>query len=142
VQSSAIQNLVTYGGTGYHRRRCETELNALPQFTTEIDGLDLVNRLGYARYVAQDGDIGAAVTDAMAIQALDGLAGIHLNFLRRPPLEVAAALLGRAPAPLRLEEPAVSRPPIRTDQGDQHVCHDRKSGGRHSNPAIHDPEDP
>ena len=44
-------------------------------------------------------DIGAAVTDAMAIQAPDGL-GRHstLNFLRRPPLKVAAALLGRAPA--------------------------------------------
>jgi len=35
----------------------------------------------------------------MAVQAPDGLAGIHLNFLRRPPLEVAAALLGRAPVP-------------------------------------------
>jgi pimeloyl-ACP methyl ester carboxylesterase len=59
----------------------------------------LMNRLGYTRYVAQGGDIGAGVTDAMAIQAPDGLAGIHLNFLRRPPLAVAAALLGRAPVP-------------------------------------------
>jgi len=59
----------------------------------------LMHRLGYTRYVAQGGDIGAAVTDAMAIQAPDGLAGIHLNFLRRPPLEVAAALTGRAPVP-------------------------------------------
>ena len=39
VQSSAIQNLVTYWGTGYHWRRCEAELNALPQFTAGIDGL-------------------------------------------------------------------------------------------------------
>ena len=60
---------------------------------------ELMCRLGYTRYVAQGGDIGAAVTDAMAIQAPEGLAGIHLNFLRRPPLEVAAALLGRAPVP-------------------------------------------
>src|SRR4249919_1745108 len=60
---------------------------------------ELMNRLGYDRYVAQGGDVGAAVTDAMAIQAPDGLAGVHLNFLRRPPLKVAAALLGRAPAP-------------------------------------------
>jgi len=60
---------------------------------------ELMNRLGYTRYVAQGGDIGAGVTDAMAIQAPDGLAGIHLNFLRRPPLDVAAALLGRAPVP-------------------------------------------
>jgi pimeloyl-ACP methyl ester carboxylesterase len=60
---------------------------------------ELLHRLGYTRYVAQGGDVGAAVTDAMAIQAPDGLAGIHLNFLRRPPTEVLAALLGRAPVP-------------------------------------------
>jgi len=60
---------------------------------------ELMGRLGYTRYVAQGGDVGAGVCDAMAIQAPDGLAGIHLNFLRRPPLEVVAALLGRAPVP-------------------------------------------
>ena len=60
---------------------------------------ELMNRLGYDRYVAQGGDVGAAVTDTMAIQAPDGLAGIHLNFLRRPPLEVAAAVFGGAPEP-------------------------------------------
>ena len=42
----------------------------------------LMNRLGYPRYVAQGGDQGAAVTDAMGGQAPRGLAGIHLNFLR------------------------------------------------------------
>jgi pimeloyl-ACP methyl ester carboxylesterase len=63
-----------------------------------------MSRLGYTRYVAQGGDIGAAVTDAMAIQAAKGLAGIHLNFLRRPPLEIAAALLGRAPLPEMTDE--------------------------------------
>jgi pimeloyl-ACP methyl ester carboxylesterase len=179
VQLATIQHLLTYWGTDYDWRRCEAKLNALPQFTTEIDGLgvhfihvksrhegalpliithgwpgsviemlgvvgpltdpaahggraedafdlvipslpgygfsavpasagwdpgrtarawaELMSRLGYTRYVAQGGDIGAGVTDAMAIQAPDGLAGIHLNFLRRPPLAVAAALLGRAP---------------------------------------------
>jgi len=181
VQLATIQALATYWGTGYDWRKCEAKLNALPQFTAEIDGLDihfihvksrhedalpliithgwpgsviellevvgpltdptahggraedafdlvipslpgygfsaappsvgwdpgrtarawaeLMSRLGYTRYVAQGGDIGAGVTDAMAIQAPDGLAGIHLNFLRRPPLAVAAALLGRAPVP-------------------------------------------
>jgi pimeloyl-ACP methyl ester carboxylesterase len=181
VQLATIQHLVTYWGSGYDWRRCEAQLNALPQFRTEIDGLgvhfihvtsrhenalpliithgwpgsviemrevigpltdptayggraedafhlvipslpgfgfseqpasvgwdpgrtarawaQLMDHLGYTRYVAQGGDIGAGVTDAMAIQAPDGLAGIHLNFLRRPPLEVAAALLGRAPVP-------------------------------------------
>jgi len=61
---------------------------------------ELMSGLGYTRYVAQGGDVGAAVTDAMAIQAPGGLAGIHLNFLRRPPLDVLAALLGRAPVPV------------------------------------------
>ncbi|HEV2259683.1 MAG TPA: epoxide hydrolase, partial [Streptosporangiaceae bacterium] len=181
VQLATIQGLVAYWGTGYDWRTCEAKLNALPQFVTEIDGLDihfiqvksrhddalpliithgwpgsviemlgvvgpltdptahggraedafdlvipslpgygfshppasvgwdpgrtarawaeLMTRLGYTRYVAQGGDVGAGVTDAMAIQAPVGLAGIHLNFLRRPPLEVLAALLGRAPVP-------------------------------------------
>jgi pimeloyl-ACP methyl ester carboxylesterase len=181
VQLATIQALVTYWGAGYDWRTCEAKLNALPQFVTEIDGLDihfihvksrhedalpliithgwpgsviellgvvgpltdpaahggsagdafdlvlpslpgygfsdqptevgwdpgrtarawaeLMSRLGYTRYVAQSGDVGAGVTDAMAIQAPVGLAGTHLNFLRRPPREVAAALLGRAPVP-------------------------------------------
>jgi pimeloyl-ACP methyl ester carboxylesterase len=164
VQLATIQALVNYWGTGYDWRACEAKLNALPQFTTEIDGLvihfihvksrhegalpliithgwpgsvlemlgvigpltdptahggsaedafdlvvpslpgygfsgepaeagwdpgriarawaELMNRLGYTRYVAQGGDQGAAVTDAMGRQAPQGLAGIHLNFLR------------------------------------------------------------
>jgi pimeloyl-ACP methyl ester carboxylesterase len=186
VQLATIQHLITYWGTGYDWRACEARLNALPQFTTEIDGLgihfihvksehenalpliithgwpgsviellevvgpltdptahggragdafdlvlpslpgygfsdepkevgwdpgrtarawaELMRRLGYTRYVAQGGDVGAAVTDTMAIQAPDGLAGIHLNFLRRPPLEVAAAVFGGAPVPQGLTE--------------------------------------
>ncbi|HTP18362.1 MAG TPA: epoxide hydrolase [Solirubrobacteraceae bacterium] len=39
----------------------------------------LMPRLGYTRYVAQGGDVGAAVTDAMGRQAPDGLIGIHTN---------------------------------------------------------------
>jgi pimeloyl-ACP methyl ester carboxylesterase len=39
----------------------------------------LMNRLGYSRYVAQGGDVGAAVTDAMGRQAAEGLIGIHTN---------------------------------------------------------------
>jgi pimeloyl-ACP methyl ester carboxylesterase len=41
----------------------------------------LMDRLGYARYVAQGGDVGAAVTDAMGRQAPKGLLGIHMNLL-------------------------------------------------------------
>jgi pimeloyl-ACP methyl ester carboxylesterase len=164
VQLATIQELARYWATNYDLRACEARLNALPQFTTEIDGEDvhfihvksqhegalpviithgwpgsviemlevvgpltdptahggsagdafhvvipslpgygfsaepaevgwdpgriarawaeLMDRLGYTRYVAQGGDQGAAVTDAMGRQAPDGLAGIHLNFLR------------------------------------------------------------
>jgi pimeloyl-ACP methyl ester carboxylesterase len=42
---------------------------------------ELMHRLGYARYVAQGGDVGAAVTDAMGRQAPEGLLGIHTNLL-------------------------------------------------------------
>ena len=40
-----------------------------------------MHRLGYTRYVAQGGDVGAVVTDAMARQAPEGLLGIHINVL-------------------------------------------------------------
>jgi len=164
VQLTTIRELARYWQNGYDWRACESRLNALPQFTTRIEGLDvhfvhvrsphpdalpliithgwpgsvvemlgtvgpltdpvahggpaedafhlvlpslpgygfsaqpaevgwdagrtarawaeLMRRLGYTRYVAQGGDVGAAVTDTMARQAPEGLAGIHLNFLR------------------------------------------------------------
>jgi len=163
VQLAAIQNLARYWTTEYDWRRCEARLNALPQFKTEIDGLDLhfihvesahkdalplimthgwpgsvvelletigpltdptahggraedafhlvlpsipgygfsdeptelgwgpirigqaweelMQRLGYTRYVAQGGDVGSQVTDAMGRLGLDGLIGIHTNLL-------------------------------------------------------------
>jgi pimeloyl-ACP methyl ester carboxylesterase len=163
VQLATLQELARYWVTEYDWRRCETRLNALPQFKTEIDGEDvhfihvksqhadalplimthgwpgsvielletvgpltdptahggtaedafdlvlpsipgygfsaepaelgwyvghiaqawaeLMRRLGYSRYVAQGGDQGASVTDAMGRQAPDGLIGIHTNLL-------------------------------------------------------------
>ena len=36
-------------------------------------------RLGYSRYVAQGGDVGAAITDLMGRQGPPGLIGIHTN---------------------------------------------------------------
>src|SRR5262245_2438113 len=163
VQLEAIQELARYWTTEYDWRRCEARMNELPQFKTEIDGLDihfihvesphqdalplvmthgwpgsvvelletigpltdptahggraedafhlvlpsipgygfsdeplelgwgpirigqawheLMGRLGYARYVAQGGDVGSQVTDAMGRIGLDGLAGIHTNLL-------------------------------------------------------------
>jgi pimeloyl-ACP methyl ester carboxylesterase len=163
VQLATNQELVRYWETDYDWRRCEARLNALPQFKTEIDGVDvhfihvksphadalplimthgwpgsviemlevvgpltdppahggrpedafdlvlpsipgygfsaepteigwhsgrvakawaeLMHRLGYTHYVAQGGDQGAAVTDAMGRQAPGGLLGIHMNLL-------------------------------------------------------------
>jgi pimeloyl-ACP methyl ester carboxylesterase len=186
VQLATIQELTSYWASDYDWRRFEAKLNALPQFVTEIDGLDihfihvrsgrenalpliithgwpgsvvemlevigpltdptahggsagdafhlvvpslpgygftaqptevgwdpghvaqawatLMRRLGYDRYVAQGGDVGAAVTDTMALQAVEGLAGIHLNFLRRPPAPEAAAVFAGAPEPEGITE--------------------------------------
>jgi pimeloyl-ACP methyl ester carboxylesterase len=42
---------------------------------------ELMHRLGYTRYVAQGGDVGALVTDLMGRQAVEGLIGYHLNLL-------------------------------------------------------------
>ena len=177
VQLATIQELARYWTTEYDWRRCEAGLNALPQFKTEIDGVDihfihvksrhenalplimthgwpgsvielletvgpltdptahgggaedafhlvlpsipgygfsaepaelgwyagrvaqawaeLMRRLGYTRYVAQGGDQGASVTDAMGRQAPEGLAGIHTNLL-------VTALAG--PQPTETEE--------------------------------------
>jgi pimeloyl-ACP methyl ester carboxylesterase len=176
-----LQELARYWAADYDWRRCEAELNALPQFTTEIDGVDihfihvrsrhqnalplimthgwpgsviemlgvigpltdptahggtagdafdlvlpsipgygfsgqptevgwdpariagawaeLMHRLGYTRYVAQGGDQGASITDAMAHQAPEGLAGIHLNLLTFFPTDVLAAVFGGGPVP-------------------------------------------
>ena len=54
---------------------------------------ELMRRLGYTRYVAQGGDQGAGVTDAMARRAPDGLLGVHFNFLDAVPRELLMAAL-------------------------------------------------
>ena len=182
-----LQDLVRYWGTDYDWREGEAKLNALPQFKTRIDGLDihfihvrsrhpnalpviishgwpgsvfeqikligpltdptafggraedafdvvipslpgygfserpteagwglerignafdgLMKRLGYTRYVAQGGDWGAGIVEAMGRQAPAGLLGIHTNFPATLPSDVGAALAGGpAPAGLSTEE--------------------------------------
>jgi len=163
VQLATIQELARYWTMDYDWRACEAKLNALPQFTTEIDGVEihfihvrsphedamplimthgwpgsvvelletvgpltdptahggqaedafhlvlpslpgycfsgepaelgwndgriarawaeLMARLGYTRYVAQGGDVGAGITDAIGRQGPEGLVGIHVNLL-------------------------------------------------------------
>ena len=51
---------------------------------------ELMRRLGYTRYVAQGGDWGAYVTDALGRQAPEGLLGIHMNLLVAQPADGSA----------------------------------------------------
>jgi pimeloyl-ACP methyl ester carboxylesterase len=62
---------------------------------------ELMRRLGYSRYVAQGGDVGAGVSDAMGRQAPEGLLGIHMNLL-------VTALAGPQPADTEQERAAAA----------------------------------
>jgi len=64
----------------------------------------LMKRLGYTRYLAQGGDWGAGVVEAMARQAPVGLLGIHTNLPAVFPPEAAAAIAVGGPAPAGLSE--------------------------------------
>jgi pimeloyl-ACP methyl ester carboxylesterase len=64
----------------------------------------LMKRLGYTRYVAQGGDWGASVVEAMGRQAPAGLLCIHTNFPATVPNDVGTALGTGAPAPAGLSE--------------------------------------
>jgi len=59
----------------------------------------LMQRLGYTRYVAQGGDWGAVVTDALAVQAPPGLIAIHTNMPGAVPLDIDMAAHAGAPTP-------------------------------------------
>jgi pimeloyl-ACP methyl ester carboxylesterase len=63
----------------------------------------LMRRLGYARYVAQGGDYGSLVTDAMAVEAPAELVAMHTNFLFALPEDVAGASSG-GPVPSDLTD--------------------------------------
>lgn len=58
-----------------------------------------MKRLGYTRFVAQGGDWGSPVSQAMARQAPAGLAGIHVNLPAVVPPDIAAILAVGGPAP-------------------------------------------
>ncbi|MGJ7497275.1 epoxide hydrolase family protein [Variovorax sp. RT4R15] len=185
AQLAELQGLVRYWGTGYRWRKAEAKLNALPQFMTNIEGVDihfihvrsrhqgatpliiahgwpgsifeqikligpltdptkyggraedafdvvipslpgfgfsgrpteagwglermgkafdiLMKRVGYTRYVAQGGDWGAGIVQAMGRQGPEGLLGIHTNLPAAIPDEVGPTL-GGAPAPTGLSE--------------------------------------
>jgi len=67
----------------------------------------LIERLGYTRYVAQGGDVGADVTDAMGRQGPEGLLGIHVNLL-------AAALGLKDQLPAESEQERTARAAVET----------------------------
>jgi pimeloyl-ACP methyl ester carboxylesterase len=62
----------------------------------------LMQRLGYARYVAQGGDWGNAVSEVMALQQPTGLLGIHTNMAATVPADVSKALSVGGPPPAGL----------------------------------------
>jgi pimeloyl-ACP methyl ester carboxylesterase len=78
---------------------------------------ELMERLGYAGYVAQGGDWGALVTDFMGAQAPEGLIDIHTNMAGALPAKIskviASNVLGAGdPAPTDLsaeEQPVFDR---------------------------------
>ena len=184
VALEVMQELARYWGSDYNWRKCEAKLNALPNFMTEIDGLDihfihvrskhenalplivthgwpgsvieqlkiidplanptahgasasdafhvvvpsipgygfsgrpsttgwdpahvarawvvLMTRLGYPRFVAQGGDVGALISNVMAEQAPPELLGIHTNFPGTVPPDIAKAMQCGDPPPSSL----------------------------------------
>ena len=73
---------------------------------------ELMRRLGYTRYVAQGGDVGAVVTDVMGRQAPEGLVGIHTNLL-------VTGLGGGDPPPAESEEERAALDALASVPGDR-----------------------
>src|SRR6188508_1778147 len=71
-----LPSLPGYGFSGE-----PTEVGWTPGGRVAQAWAELMHRLGYTRYVAQGGDVGASVTDQMGRQAPEGLVGIHMNLL-------------------------------------------------------------
>ncbi|MBY3280404.1 alpha/beta fold hydrolase, partial [Rhizobium laguerreae] len=65
---------------------------------------ELMKRLGYSNYVAQGGDWGSPVSNAMGRLAPSGLLGIHINLPAIVPPEIAAVLAAGGPAPAELTQ--------------------------------------
>jgi pimeloyl-ACP methyl ester carboxylesterase len=66
--------------------------------------IELMQRLGYTKYVAQGGDWGAIITDLMAVQAPAGLIGIHTNMPATVPPAIDKLLWAGSPPPAGLSD--------------------------------------
>jgi pimeloyl-ACP methyl ester carboxylesterase len=66
---------------GYGLSGKPTQIGWIPPIRVAKAWIELMPRLGYSHYVAQGGDVGAAVTHGMGLQAPAGLIGIHTNLL-------------------------------------------------------------
>ena len=62
----------------------------------------LMKRLGYTRFVAAGGDVGAQVVDELGVQAPPELLGIHTNMPGTVPADISKALNSHQPAPAGL----------------------------------------
>ena len=90
---------------------------------------ELMGRLGYTRYVAQGGDVGALVTDLMGRQAVEGLVGYHLNLL------TAVLAIGDRSTPKESEQGAARRTTRSRSYKDDGFCatsSSRRRGRRRS----------
>jgi pimeloyl-ACP methyl ester carboxylesterase len=67
---------------------------------------ELMNRLGYKKFVSQGGDCGSVISQRMAIQHIPGLLAIHINMPATVPAEIATHLTNgdNAPAGLSVKE--------------------------------------
>ena len=64
----------------------------------------LMLRLGYTRYVAQGGDLGAVISEVLALQSPEGLLGIHVNMPGTVPEDTLRHLRNFDPAPAELSD--------------------------------------
>ncbi|WP_423604068.1 epoxide hydrolase family protein [Sphingomonas sp. MS122] len=65
---------------------------------------ELMARLGYRKYLAQGGDWGSIVVNAMGVQEPEGLIGIHTNMPEVIPPEIDAAIWSGSPLPAHLSD--------------------------------------
>jgi len=78
-QAEDAFDLVLPSLPGYGLSSKPTEIGWIPPVRVAKAWAELMSRLGYSHYVAQGGDVGAAVTHGMGLQAPEGLIGIHTN---------------------------------------------------------------